>query len=405
MSEIHIVGMGMGNPKLLTVEASGVITESSILIGDARLLENYKNTDKELYPATRAAQVVDIINNLSVSARIAVLVSGDVGFYSLTKSLLALLPRKATLHCGINSLQYFAAKLQTSWQDACLLSLHGRDNNFIHKVKQQAKVFMLTGGTHSVRKICTQLTALGLGDLRVSVGERLSYEDERITTDTAHNLSQQDFAALSVMMVFNEHPTMNSTVTHGLADECFTRGKAPMTKQEVRAVSLSKLELCATDTVYDIGAGTGSVSIEAALQAVGGTVYAVERDEESTELIKENIRKFQVGNVQLIKAYAPEGLTDLPAPDKVFVGGSGGKLHEILDVVYGKNCSAQVVLNCITLESLGECVEYYKRKKEYQVEFVHIAVGKSKKVGSYNMMMGQNPIYIITAKRVVQDGN
>lgn len=400
MARIQIISTGVGSAQLLTQAATQAIVNSQVLIGDKRLLEPYQTSDKRLFTATRAQEVLEIIAGCAPQAQIGVLVSGDVGFYSLAKSLLAALNEPAELHCGIGSLQYFAAKLQTPWQDICLLSLHGRDTQLLDKVKTHAKIFMLTGGAHTVASICSYLADQGFGHIQAAVGERLSYPDERIVQGTVQELQSQEFASLSVLMLYNSQANDNIQVTHGLADECFTRGKAPMTKQEVRSVSLSKLELCKRDIFYDIGAGTGSVSIEAARLLSEGYVYALERDGASVELIHDNVRKFQLENIQVIENYAPQGLAELPAPDKVFVGGSGGKLADILDAIYAKNNACRIVLNCIALESLSACLEYYNSKSEYELEIVNISVSKAKKVATYNMMMGSNPIFVVTATKV-----
>lgn len=405
MTRIQIISTGVGNTELLTQAAAQAIANSAVLIGDKRLLSPYQGGDKKLFAATRAQEILGIIANCTPTERIGVLVSGDVGFYSLAKSMLAALDEPAELHCGIGSLQYFAAKLQTPWQDICLLSLHGRDTQLLSKLKTHSKVFLLTGGTHNVSGICRYLSQHGFGDIQAAVGERLSYPDECITRGSVQELQHQEFASLSVLMLFNTNADSNRQVTHGLADECFARGRAPMTKQEVRAVSLSKLELRQADVFYDIGAGTGSVSIEAALLLNDGYVYALERDSESVELIHTNARKFCLENIQIIESYAPEGLADLPAPDKAFIGGSGGKLAAILDAIYAKNKACRIVLNCIALESLSACLEYYKDKKDYELEIVNISVAKAKKVASYNMMMGTNPIYIVTASRIDKAGD
>lgn len=400
MARIHIISTGVGSLELLTQAASQAIANSNILIGDQRLLEVYQASGKKLFPATRAQDVLAIIETCSPQEYIGILVSGDVGFYSLAKSVLAILSEPAQLHCGIGSLQYFAARLQIPWQDICLLSLHGRDTQLLDKVKKHKKVFLLTGGTHSVAKICSYLNAHGFGHLMAAVGERLSYPQERIVQGSVRELQTQDFAGLSVLLLCNDQADNNPQVTHGLPDDCFVRGRAPMTKQEVRTISLAKLELRQQDVFYDIGAGTGSVSIEAARLLSSGQVFALERDSESVELIKNNVLKFQLENIQVIESYAPAGLSELPAPDKVFIGGSGGKLACILDAVYAKNENCRIVLNCITLESLSACLEYYKNKVEYELEIVNISVAKAKKIAAYNMMMGSNPIYILTAIRL-----
>ncbi|MCI9162251.1 MAG: precorrin-6Y C5,15-methyltransferase (decarboxylating) subunit CbiT [Lachnospiraceae bacterium] len=178
-------------------------------------------------------------------------------------------------------------------------------------------------------------------------------------------------------------------------DRYFIRGKIPMTKSEVRAVSLSKLELEKDSVVYDIGAGTGSVAIEAALYARQGHVYAIEQKREGCELIRRNQEKFGVGNLTVLEGRAPKALRELPAPDRVFVGGSGGELGGILDLVWEKNPRARAVVNVLALETLAAVWEYLEHRR-LEAEIVSIQVSRAKKTGNYHLMQGQNPVYIIT---------
>lgn len=180
-----------------------------------------------------------------------------------------------------------------------------------------------------------------------------------------------------------------------MRDEVFIRGKIPMTKSEVRAVCLSKLELKKDSVVYDIGAGTGSVSVEAALAAESGHVYAVERTKEGCELIAANAGRFGVRNLTVAAGSAPEALRGLPAPDRVFIGGSGGNLTEILDELFRMDCSLKIVLTAIALETLETALRYGKMH-DLPLEVVQMSIAKAEKTGPYHMMKGQNPIYIMT---------
>lgn len=184
--------------------------------------------------------------------------------------------------------------------------------------------------------------------------------------------------------------------THGLPDREFVRGDVPMTKEEVRSVSLSKLHLKRDSIVYDVGAGTGSVSVEAAIQADQGHVYAIERNEEAVALILQNQRRMKVDNLTVIAGEAPDVLEELPAPDCVFIGGSKGHMKEIIQTVAQKNPKVRVVINAIALETLAEAVKCCDEVKVTEEEIVQISVAKSKSVGSYHMMMGQNPVSVIS---------
>ncbi len=180
-----------------------------------------------------------------------------------------------------------------------------------------------------------------------------------------------------------------------MKDTEFIRGKIPMTKSEVRAVSLSKLNLRDDSILYDIGAGTGSVAVEAALSMRYGHVYAIEHKEEGCRLIQENLERFGLDKVTVVRGEAPDVLAGLPVPDRVFVGGSGGRMAEILDFVRKRNPQVQIVINVAALETLA-AVGNYLKEKGISAEIVSIQVAKAQALGSYHLMQGQNPVYIVT---------
>lgn len=403
MLRVNIVGIGPGNPELLTGAAIKAIKESNILIGDKRMLAAFAEADKKIYDTIKTADIVEIAASANPEKDVlAVLVSGDVGFFSLAKTISGKLPDcECVRYCGISSLVYFAAKLQLSWDDAKIVSMHGRKQNLIAAVAENKKVFSLTGGEHSPQMLCAQLCEHGLDDVQVYVGENLSYPEEKITVGTAAEISKQNFPSLSVMMVINEQAAKYQPVVHGLADELFTRSKVPMTKQEVRSVSMSKLMPKATDKIYDIGAGTGSCSVELALLANKGQVWAFERNPEAVALIHKNKDLFGIENLEVIAGEALENIKNMPSPDCVFVGGSGGDLCEMLDIIYAKNSACRVVINAITIETLAEVADYYKKHQDYSLEIVNVCVARSRKLGSYNLMMAQNPVYVMTALKKV----
>ena len=179
-----------------------------------------------------------------------------------------------------------------------------------------------------------------------------------------------------------------------MKDEAFIRGRVPMTKSEVRAVSISKLELEDDSIVYDIGAGTGSVAVEMALAMRHGHVYAIEQKEEGCELTAKNKEHFGVWNLTVVRGKAPDILEGLPAADRVFIGGSGGELTGILDWVRKNNPFVRIVINAISLETLSVAIQYL-REKGIRAEIVSIQAARAKRLGDYHLMEGQNPVYII----------
>lgn len=398
MLRVNIVGIGPGNPKLLTGAAREAIEQSTVLVGDKRMLANFAS-DKRVYDTIKTAEICRICSEADPQKDVvSVLVSGDVGFFSLAKTISGKLPDcECVRYCGISSLVYFAQLLEMSWDDAKIISMHGRRQNFIEAVAHNKKVFALTGGENSPQALCAGLCEHGLGGVTVYVGENLSYDDEKVSSMTAEEGARQSFSSLSVMMIINSEAKTLPHNVHGLSDDLFIRSKVPMTKQEIRAVSLSKLMPQETDVIYDIGAGTGSCSVELALQAKRGMVYAFERNEEAVQLIEKNKALFGVENLTVVPGEASENLEAMPVPDCVFIGGSGGNLCKMLDTVYAKNPACRVVINAITVETLIEAAEYYKAHDAYALDIVNVFAARAKKLGAYNLMMSQNPVYIMTA--------
>ena len=401
MKKVEIIGIGMGNPDTITVGGLRKIKEADFVIGAKRMVDafDFAIEKKPKAYAIKSTEIYDAIKERKDDETIAVLMSGDAGFFSGTKKLIDLLKGQVSYRItpGVSSLQYFAAKTGVSWDDVKTISLHGRVENPVSNVLTHLKTFFLLDSNMNAAKVCQELKKADLGHLEVIVGERLSYEDEKFTYGTAEELANLEFDNLSVILVFNPDARRLKIVTHGLSDEEFIRGDVPMTKSEIRSISLSKLEVRKRDIVYDIGAGTGSVTVELARQVFEGRIFAVEINHDAAKLIDENISKFNLQNVKVIEGKAPEAIMDLPAPDRVFIGGSKGNMDEIIKTVLDKNKDARIVINAIALETVAASLEVIKKYQLKNVEIVQASIAKARKIGSYNMMNGQNPVYIISA--------
>ena len=399
--QLYLVGIGMGNEKNRTVEAEQICQSADLLIGARRMLQSVKTEGKVVFESYKPDEIAAYLAEHPQYETAAVLLSGDIGFYSGAKKLYDAIERTEGLEqmeiypvSGISSVVYFCGKLGVSWENVHLLSLHGRKQNLIDAVKYHEKVFVLCGEKDGIPKICCKLKEYGLGDVKVAVGTDLSYEQERIVQGTAESLMKEDFAPLSVLLICN--PDVKKRIGHGLDYDLFLRGKVPMTKSEVRSISLSKLRLHKDAVVWDVGAGTGSVSIEAASLAKDGVVYAIEKKDEAIDLLEQNKRKFGTDNLEIIKGLAPEALEGLPAPTHAFIGGSSGNLKEILEVLLEQNPRVRVVINAIALETVAEAMQCLKSMAFTDVDIAQVSVAKGKKLGSYEMMMGQNPVYIFS---------
>jgi precorrin-6Y C5,15-methyltransferase (decarboxylating) len=199
-------------------------------------------------------------------------------------------------------------------------------------------------------------------------------------------------------VLYLENPAAVSTHLWGLPDDSFVRGEVSMTKAEIRAVVMSKLRIREKDIVYDVGAGTGSVSVEMALAARKGIVYSIESNFDALELCKLNKRRFCLENMEIVEGKAPDVLDELPAPDVVFIGGSRGKLPEIVEVLLEKNPALRLVINTITVESTASAAALLETERFADFEMVQVQVSRGKKVGASHMMLAQNTVTILSAR-------
>lgn len=411
MKQVVIVGIGMGNWKTLTMEAMETIKKANVVIGAKRMVESVEElapTATQFY-SYKSQEILTYVKETEYETYVVVM-SGDTGFHSGTKELRkALLKEQITpvILPGISSVSYFFSKIGVSWEDACLVSMHGAEVDVVNLVRNNEKTFFLTAG--NVSTILGTLVANGFGVAKCYVGENLSYEKERIISGSVEELAIQNFEKLSVILIINEQAKESvdtkDTLTIGIPDEEFLRGKVPMTKSEVRAVILSKLRLKKDTVAYDVGAGTGSVSIEMALNIGAGIVYAIETKEEAVALIKDNKEKFHADRLEIVEGLAPEALSALPCPTSVFIGGSKGNMEGIINTILDKlpeedsENKIQFVISAIALETMAETISVFQELEMEDIDIAQIQVSKSKKVSKYNMMIGQNPIYIISGRK------
>ena len=428
--EIHIVGIGPGSIDEMTMSAYRAITTSQVLIGAERMLLVAKKCIEEAVhqgsavemnrtyiSEYRAEEITEYLfeqGNGERADQISVLFSGDVGFYSGAVKLEKLLSeqiqqRKITcqieIHPGIASPIYLCSRLGIAWEDVKLLSLHGRNENVAAAIQKNRYVFLLLGGKTDLQKLVQQLEKMQeLNQFKLYIGENLSYDDERITCETVqecrHRLisdkSDDQNSRHLISILIENVCNRNHMVSSGIRDEEWIRGKVPMTKSECRAIILSKFQLTNDAVIYDIGAGTGSVSIEAAKLAEQGMVYAIEQKEEAISLINQNQQLFNVWNLQCVHGSAPEAFLELPIPTHAFIGGSSGHLQEIVECLLQKNPQIRIVISAITLETEQIASVLLKKYQPRNAEIVRLALTRSKQIGDYHMMSPENPITIIS---------
>ena len=395
--QVSLVGIGPGADKERTQAATECFARADLIIGAKRMTDSVAVQGQAVYTAYDPVKIRDYIKEHPEFERIAVALSGDVGFYSGARKLLDILKDDLAVDIvpGISSMVAFMAKLGLPWEDVVPFSVHGRDVNLIGHIRKHKKIYAILGTSEGVSLLCNQLVFYGMGDVQVSVGEKLSYPDERIQTGTAADFVGIETDPLCVIYVENPQAA-GCIVTHGMSDELFLRDKVPMTKEEVRTASISKLHLTKDAIIYDVGAGTGSVSIEMALAVTDGHVYAVEKKDAAVELLHKNKQHFGADNLTIVEGLAPDALEELPVPTHAFIGGSSGNLDEIVGLLLKKNPGIRIVINAITLETVQEALDVMKKYPVRDTEIVSMSVARSKEIGSYHMMMGQNPVYIFS---------
>lgn len=398
VKKIRIVGIGMDGEHTLTYEAEKAVQNAQLLIGAERMLKPFEGFGKSTLCEYKAEVIAEHIVE-STASSVVVLMSGDCGFYSGADRLLRLLKKiegaDIEVVCGIASPVYFCSRIGIPWNDMHFVSLHGRNANIARIVSAHEKAFFLLGGNVMAAELCQKLCEYGLNDAEMYIGEELASENERIFHGKAAEFTELRTSKLCVAVAVNSN--YEGYRRSGIDDIEFIRGDIPMTKSEVRSIVISKLEIAADDVCWDIGSGTGSVSVEMAIQCESGMVYAVEKNNVGVELIRQNSIKFHCDNICIINGNASEKVCDLPVPDCVFIGGSGGELEEIIQAAYAKNNAVKIVLTAVTLETLEIAVRVFDMMG-FIPEITQVAITRTRRVGGHTMLSAENPVFVIKRK-------
>ncbi|MCR4818560.1 MAG: precorrin-6y C5,15-methyltransferase (decarboxylating) subunit CbiE [Fretibacterium sp.] len=399
MRELIVAGVGPGSEDRITPAVSEVIRAADCVVAASRHLSLAKGHSRIITLGdfkTAFAQME------AQEGRVVVLVSGDPGLYSLLPLLKRHFPNvPVRVLPGISALQCLCAAVAETWQDAAVLSGHGRPlsgTKFLNTVEHSRLTVLFCGKEHSPRWACEKL-AKAAGDLgkrvEVVVGERLSYPDQCITRGAPAELAGGNYAPLSLVLIRNPEPW---TPPRHLRDDDLERGSVPMTHEEVRAVILGRLSLTPGAVLWDVGAGTGSVAAAAALDCPDAEVHAIECAPEALDLIERNRAKFRLHNLT-VHAGRALSLTDkLPLPTHVFIGGSGGELRGILSHLAGMERSVHVLVSAVTLGTLGEATSLLSSVPWDNFEALQIAVSASRPLGRSLLMAARNPVTLLCAE-------
>ncbi len=399
--KVTLCGIGMGTEKSMTAAALEAIRDCDICFGAGRLIRDLACPVK--YEMYRPQEIIPVLEKENIRHAV-IAFSGDASFYSGAESMLRALKQwrndiDTEVLPGISSVSYLAAKLCENYDNAVFFSLHGRNTQknydlLISKVRFNEKVFVLLSGAADLREIAKRLSGCDK-NLKIYAGVRLSYEDECVRELALNEAVSFEAEGPVTALIVNTAPARRPVIPTRRDDE-FLRSDVPMTKECVRHESIIRLELKEGDIFYDIGGGTGSVAIEAASLDQSLEVYTFEKNKEAAELIRTNMANLGVTNVTVVEGEAQRTLPDLPKPDCVFVGGSSGKLREIIDIIHSKGRGIRFVINAVTLETIGEIrklSDFYDLQNE---EAMMISVSNIEPVGSLHMFKGQNPVWIFS---------
>ena len=390
MKQVTIVSAGIG-AETLTVAARRALDEAELLLGAPRLLAPYQNSGKALCAAYEPRAVAEAVA-AHPATRCCVLVSGDSGFYSAAAGLCAALGGYAPrLLPGVSSLSYFFARLRRPWQDAALLSCHGRAANLVDAVRRNRLTFALADD--NIAALARELDEAGFGGLAAWTGEQLGTAAEQIRGWTVAALAEATVASPVVLLV--ENPAPDARQRCGICDEAFQRGAVPMTKAEVRAVAMSRLAPAPDDICCDIGAGTGSLTVELALAAYRGRVFAIDHDPGALALVRANCRAFHIGNVEPVLGRAPQALAGLPKLDVAFIGGSGGALAEIFAALLANNPRIRLAVNAVALETV-QAAQAAFAAHGITPQIAQISAARVKRAGRLHMLEAQTPVFVIS---------
>ncbi len=414
--ELVLAGAGMGAKSSMTEEVIEAVKKADAVFGAKRLLEGIEN--KACYDLFRAEDVMKVISDHPDYRKSVVLFSGDSGFYSGAKAFLKDMEKsfkglerdadvsfKISVLPGISSVSFLAARLGESYEDAGIYSLHGRFskenlNEVLWNIRYREKTFVLFSGAQDVKSLACEMLGRGI-DGEIKLGINLSSEDEEIVTltlDEAENFEKSDSI---IGFIRNMNPERRPLLPY-FKDEDFVRDNTPITKEVIRHESIKRLELKEGDLVFDIGGGTGSVAIEIGSLHPSIKVLTIEKKKERVEILRQNIETHHMDNVRVIEGDADEVLREDKSvlvggktkPDAVFIGGTGGRLEEIISIISGMGTGVRFVINAVTIETMQEIERVIAKVVPENCRAVQIGVSNLAEVGAYHMFRAENPVMI-----------
>lgn len=414
---ISVVGIGLDGADGLSLKINQIIQQAAVLAGSKRHLGYFAKHPGEKICLINLQEGIDEIRTfVEQDLSVVILASGDPLFFGIGRLLLANFnAQQMQFYPHVSSIQLGFSKIKIPWQDAYLVSVHGRDNDELIKLLKQGKekITLLTDGNNHPAAIARLYLSLDLPvNYSFYICENLGNSKEKVNHfcfDDLQNLcclNQNNFAALNVLILIREEQTnkinLDDLPLIGLPDSSFLSFKdrpSLITKREIRLAILGELALQPNQTVWDIGAGTGSVSIEIARMCPSSRIYAIEKTSMGSALITENSKRFEVDNITSINGKAPEALLSLPNPERIFIGGSGGNIINILDICQQKILSKGVLVMAFATVEHGYQAINWLGNNSWQYHLLQLQISRSAPLNHLTRLVPLNPITIITASK------
>jgi precorrin-6B C5,15-methyltransferase / cobalt-precorrin-6B C5,C15-methyltransferase len=404
MKKVTIVGMGL-SARDVTAEQLDVIRSANILMGGRRHLDQFGDLPMRKQAITaRIDETMAFIRAQRENARIVVLASGDPLFYGIGARIARELgPDQVVILPNITSIAAAFARIGRPWSDAAVVSLHGRDRKYrlLEEAKRNKTVAVLTDTRHSPRWLAQWLLGKGVNPAAMTVFEKMGSAEEALHRCTLQQAAQMDFAQPNVVILQREPGNAPADdLTLGMDDDAYRHENGLITKMEVRAVTLAKLRLKPGLTLWDLGAGSGSVGIEASVLIGAGRIVAVEKRAARLAQIRENAERYGVYNLDAVQCALPEGLSELPAPDRIFIGGGGRELAAII-AAGARNLRPDgvMVINTVLADNLCRALDALEGAG-MSTEVVQLQVSRSKAMPWSRRFEAQNPVWIISGGRL-----
>ena len=411
---LAVVGMGMGKDDL-TLKTLAWIERAEVLAGGKRHLDWFpEHPGGRLTIRPSIDAFIEELDTLSTKHRTAVLASGDPLFFGIARRLADRLGRdRITVFPNVTSVQALFSRLAEPWESVAVVTLHGRDDSpskklaWLRQIQEPARVVFLTDPGHTPAWIAERMLEAGIRDRTFVVAEDLGLPSEQIHRLSTEEAARRKFSALNVVAVFPPEttedpkagPSVGDVPVMGIAEAAFRHEAGLITKTEVRAVVLARLQLQPGLVLWDLGAASGSVSIEASRIAPLKEVVAVERSKKRYRDLLKNLERFQCTRVRPLCGSASETAADMPDPDRVFIGGSGGELPLILEITAARlKPGGLVVQTAVTVESLAAAVAFWQGGR-FDLSVVQVQINRSAPIGEALRLEAANPVFVISARR------